>query len=149
MKLKTRNSLFAICISLVLVAGVTIAAAPTIQVGAIRSPSTNNALAIEQFKNTVHESVSRLDTTSVRGGPFVFSASLVRMTSESGEFGVQATAVIKTALVERSSGALIGASQGMATAAAPGGNSSEAQRSALRAAMRSAIEGIPSALRAR
>src|SRR5690606_9030543 len=119
MKPKTRNSLLALCLSLVFIAGVTVAAAPVIEVGEVRSPPTKGALIAKHFKHTVHESVAELDTTRVKGGPFLVSASLVKLSGSTTELGVEATAVVRTLLAHKSTGAMIGLTEGQATAAAP------------------------------
>lgn len=149
MKPKTRNSLLAICLSLVLIAGVTVAAGPAIEIGEVRSPPTKGALVAKHFRNTVQEAVAELDTTKVKGGPFLVSASLVKLNGSTTALGVQATAMVQAVLIHKNSGSMIGMTEGQATAAAPGGSLSDAQRSALRAAMQSALKDVPAALSAR
>lgn len=146
MKTKIRNSLLAACLSAILVATATVAAGPAIEVGEVRAPRVKLDFVVRQFRKTVHESVARLDTERVKGGPFVVSASLVRLSADSGEYGVQATAVVETVLRYKNSGVMIGTTQGKATAAAPGGSLADAQNSALRAAMESALRDVPGAL---
>lgn len=149
MTTKTRNSLLAIGLSLVLVATATVAAGPALEVGEVSAPRVKPDLVVGQFRKTVHESVARLDMARVKGGPYIVSASLVRLSADPVEYGVQATAVVATTLRHKRSGALIGTTQGKATAAAPSGSLADAQNSALRAAMESAVKDIPGALVAR
>ncbi len=146
MKSKTRNSLLAVCLSLILVATVTVAASPSVEVGEVKAPKVKGELVLREFQRSVHESVARLDTKRVKGGPFVVSASLVRLSADTGDHGVEATAVIDTVLRHKTSGALLGTTQGRATAAAPGGSVFDAQNSAVRAAVESALRGVPRAL---
>lgn len=149
MTTKTRNSLLAIGLSLILVATATVAAGPTLEVGEVSAPRVKPDLVVGQFRKTVHESVARLDMERVKGGPFVVSASLVRLSADSVEYGAQATAVVDTVLRHKRSGALIGTTQGKATAAAPSGSLADAQNSALRAALESALRDVPRTLVAR
>lgn len=146
MKVKNRNSLLAVCLSLILVATATVAAGPALEVGEVRTPRAKFDFVARQFRKTVHESVAQLDTAQIKGGPFVVSASLVRLSADSGEYGVQATAVVETVLRHKRSGELIGMSHGKATASASGGSLLDAQNSALRAAMESALKDVPQAL---
>lgn len=146
MKTKTRNSLLAVCLSLILVATVTVAAAPSVEVGEVNAPHVKGELVIRQFQKTVHESVAQLDTKRLKGGPFIVSASLVGLSADAGDYGVQATAIIETVLRHKKSGALLGMTRGRATAAAPGGSLVDARNSALRAAMESALRDVPRAL---
>jgi hypothetical protein len=146
MKTKTRNSLLAVCLSAVLVATATVAAGPALEVGEVSAPHVKLDFARRQFRNTVNESVARLDTARVKGGPYVVSASIVRLSAASGEHGVQSTAVVETVLRHKSSGHLIAMTQGKATAAAPGGSLADAQNSALRAALESALKDVPQVL---
>jgi hypothetical protein len=149
MKPKTRNSLLAICLSLVFIAGVTVAAAPAIEVGEVRSPPTKGALVAKHFRNTVLESIAELDTAQIKGGPFLVSASLVKLNGNTTELGVQATALVRTVLIHKKTGSMIGMTEGQATAHAPGGSLSDAQHSALRAAMQSALKDVSAALSGR
>lgn len=149
MTVKIRNSLLAVCLSAVLVASVTVAAGPTVVVGEVHASRAKPEFVARQFRRAVYESVAELDTTQITGGPFVVSASLVRLSADSGEYGVQVTAVVATALRHKTTGSLIGQAEGRATATAPGGSLVDAQTSALRAATESALKDVPEALRHR
>jgi hypothetical protein len=146
MQLKVTRILLAICLSGLLLAGVTVAAAPTVQVGEVTARHAQTAFFLRQLRETVHHSVAQLDTERVKGGPFVVSARLTELDVKTGELGLQATAVIETTLRDKGRGALLGMTRGRATAIAPGGNAVEAQNSAVRAAVESALKDVPAAL---
>jgi hypothetical protein len=146
MQFEIKKVLLAICLSGLLVAGVTVAASPSVQVGEVTARKAQSAFFMKRLKEAVHQSVAKLDTDRVKGGPWVVSASLVEMDVRPGDQGLQATVVIETVLRNKSEGTLLGMTRGRATAIAPGGNSVEAQNSALRAAVESALEGVPAAL---
>jgi hypothetical protein len=149
MKVKSRNILLALCLSVVLATSVTVAAGPAVVVGEVYTARAKPDFVARQFRKVVHDSVADLDTAEVTGGPFVVSASLLRLSADSGEYGVQVTAVVATALRHKTSGNLIGTTEGRAIAAASGGSLLDAQTSALRAATESALTDVPRALRRR
>lgn len=146
MKIELKKVLLAICLSCVLVAGVTVAAAPNVQVGEVTAKKAQTPFFMKRFREVVHHSVEQLDTTKVKGGPFLVSASLVDLDVRPGDLGLEATAIIETVLRDKSRGTLLGMTRGRATAVAPGGNSVEAQNTAVRAAVESALVDVPSAL---
>lgn len=146
MKLKLAKVLLAICVSGVLLAGATVAAAPRVEVGEVTARQAQSPFFMRRFKETVHHTVSALDTDKVKGGPFLVSAQLVELDVRTSDLGLQATAIIETVLRDKSRGTLLGMTTGRATAVAPGGNALEAQDSAVRAAVESALKDVPEAL---
>lgn len=146
MKLKLAKVLLAICVSGMLLAGATVAAAPRVEVGEVTAQQTQSPFFMRRFKETVRHTVSALDTEKVKGGPFLVSARLVELDVRTGDSGLQATAVIDAVVRDKSRGMLVGMTTGRATAVAPGGNALHAQDTAVRAAVESALKNVPAAL---
>ncbi len=143
---RIQRALWALFLSATLVAGAAVAASPTVQVGEVNAHKAGSRHLEKRFRLSVFDSVEKLDTSRVKGGPFVVSASLVRLDTKARNHGLEATAVIEATLRYKDSGNLIGMTRGRATAAGSANNMRAIQSSAMRAAVESALEGVPRAL---
>lgn len=145
MQKQLRIGLITISLAAALIAGSALAVSPRVQVAEITVGEHERAM-LKSFQRMVRASVQQMYIQKVRGGPFLISASLVDLKTKRGDFGLQATAKVVATLRHKKSGALIGSIQGKATAVASGGSTVEAQDSALKAAVESALSNVPDVL---
>jgi hypothetical protein len=123
------------------------ASSPTVALGEVTSQVPRNDLP-RTFRETVKSELSRVDLSEVSSKEhFVLSASLVRMNTRAGDGETESTAVVSATLRRERGGDLTAIIRGSARATDESGKSRVAERSAMRAAVRSALSRLPEALR--
>ncbi len=99
------------------------------------------------FRETVKRELDRVDLSSVSTRDrFVLSAALVQMSTEASEGKSESTAVVSATLRRERGGDLTAIIRGRARATDSPAKSRVAERSAMRAAVRSALERLPEAI---
>jgi len=135
-----------VSLALALLSGPLPADAPALSIGAVhaRAPASEFAPALKQV---LREELSQAALPAKRGRAFVLDATLVKLTAEKNDESVRATAVVSVVLRRARDSTLHAMLSGKATAEESA--SLEATRdTALRAAVKSALRGLPQAVAA-
>jgi hypothetical protein len=122
------------------------AVAPTVQLGEVTMQVPRKDL--KAFRETVKSELGRLDFSAVGNKEhYVLSAALVQMSTRSTDGQSESTAVVSATLRREKGGDLRAMIRGRAQATDDSAKSSAAERSAMQAAVRSALRRLPEALR--
>ncbi len=100
------------------------------------------------FRREVTKQIAGMDWTAAHATePYILSARLVQLDTETQGDRARSTCLVSTTLRKERSGALHASVQGKASSEDRRGLSDDNELEAMRAAVRSALRGLPSALR--